>query len=414
MTVKESDSRNGPAEGDVEADEILFGTEALLPRVQELLTRIPSADGRRRFECFFTAAAATIEQFGQLSLTDVKGNGEPAPWEELEPAVRSSLRQLRAFLDVVRREFPVAEEPESGEGDLDFSLDGPAPTQPAKAAPTDPVQKVAALLGSFCSTIGREMRLMEETLHNEALVSDPWNLAERLCDFRGRTRSGIGEMVFMASRLFAVVRKEDVVPFYQEDLDRSLALRRGVTTLRERLGVQRVRLNRLLAKEDTPAVRRSLEKYLSDVDEFLADALFCVMRPADQRACRQARAELAALASSPTPGRQIESSIDGLEKFLDSLSLVNHRELLLAHDREVVEDASRHLDTCLDAVAGGAVAEARERLRRTLSAAKRLIGREPGFDLLLRLLGRLDITTLGEDDILAIGQLLRKQLSGTE
>lgn len=135
--MKESDSRNGPAEGDVEADEILFGTEALLPRVQELLTRIPSADGRRRFECFFTAAAATIEQFGQLSLTDVKGNGEPAPWEELEPAVRSSLRQLRAFLDVVRREFPVAEEPESGEGiSISRSTDPLRPNLPKRHPPT--------------------------------------------------------------------------------------------------------------------------------------------------------------------------------------------------------------------------------------------------------------------------------------
>ena len=42
----------------------------------------------------------------------------------------------------------------------------------------------------------------------------------------------------LAARLFAVVRKEDVVPFYKEDVDSSLELRRTIAGLRGRFDVQ--------------------------------------------------------------------------------------------------------------------------------------------------------------------------------
>ena len=393
----------------------LPGTETLLPRVQQLLTRITEKDERRRFECFFTSAAATIERLGDIDIDGSTRDGDVPNdtqyWEALEPVVRQSLQQLSAFLTLVRREFPIDTSAETASaGDDDFSLDGPATPQPQKQV-KDRVQEVADLFGSFCLTIARELRLIEEALAREALLVDRWNLLERLGEFRGRTRSGIGEMIFLAARLFAVVRKEDVVPFYKEDVESSLSLRRGVTTLRERVGVQHARLQRLLAKEDKAAVRVCLGKCLAELDGFITSPLFAAIRPADRRAFRQARRDFATVVERDAAfAREIESSIDGIEKFLDSLSLVNHRELLLAHDRELVDSATHHLDGLLDAVATDGLAAARESLRLAVRSAKELAGRTPALDVLLRLIQHVDIESVGVDEILAMEQLIRRQL----
>jgi hypothetical protein len=397
----------------IEFEITLPGTETLLPRVQQLLTRITEIPARRRFECFFTAAAATIERLGDIDVAATEADDDADDttyWDVLGPVVRHSLQQLGAFLTIVRREFPPTDEPATSSGDDDFTLDGPAMPAPQKKV-KDRVEEVADLFGSFCLTIGREHRLIEEAIANDALVADRCNLLERLGEFRGRTRSGIGEMVFLAARLFAVVRKEDVVPFYKEDVESSLALRRGVTALRERVGVQRARLERLRAKEDQAGVRGCCAKCLGELDAFIRSPLFNAVRPADRRAFRAARKDFAStVENEQTSGRDLTSAIDGIEKFLDSLSLVNHRELLLAHDREIIASTTRHLDALLDAIASEGIGPARESLRLAIRSAKELAGRAPALDVLLRLIQHVDIDGTGVDEILAIEQLVRKQL----
>src|SRR5688500_7694735 len=92
------DERNADDE-----DEALLEGGVLLPRVRELLTRIPKAAERGTYERFFTAAAAAIERLGELDVTAVVEDSETANadvWRSLEPTVTKTFRRVDAFLEV--------------------------------------------------------------------------------------------------------------------------------------------------------------------------------------------------------------------------------------------------------------------------------------------------------------------------
>ncbi|OGR09405.1 MAG: hypothetical protein A2341_20470 [Deltaproteobacteria bacterium RIFOXYB12_FULL_58_9] len=418
----ENTAARGRANDDVEinVDEADFESGTILPRVLELLTRTASEQERQRYERFFGAASVAIERLGEI---DVSGSEDEDPdntevtfWEKLAPVVTGTLRRVESFLDVVRNQFPITEVEQEAALDEAFdeafsSFDGGAPGTLATQEPTDSIQETAKTLRSFCSNLTRELRSLQDSLASPSIMQDRWNLLERIGEFRGRARSAIGEMVFVAARLFAVVRKEDVVPFYKEDVDTSLALRGSISALRNRIDVQRTRLERVDAATDDASARTYVKRILDEFHGFTRTNVYRSMRAVDRRTFLEVKRELEKIAKRTLlDSREIRTSLEGLARFLDSLTLMNQRELLLTHDKESIADIERHLNATVDAVVDEKPDVARSSLALALKTGENLFGREPTFDVLLNLFTHARIDTVELPELLAMAHLIRRQL----
>src|SRR5690606_20028705 len=136
-------------------------------------------------------------------------------------------------------------------------------------------------------------------------------------------------------------------------------------------------------------------------DAFMQTDPYASLRVVDRRSCSELREALADLmGKAKPPRRQVENAVEGLAKFLDSLTLVNQRELLIVHDRDAVADTEAQLDAVEAAVVEDRVDLAREALGRAVRTAEPLFGREPTFDGLLKLLRHVDPEQLDLDDTL--------------
>jgi hypothetical protein len=394
-------------------------TGTILPRVEQLLTRIASTEERQTYERFFRAASVAIERLGELDIAGPSNedpdSADPTFWEKLAPEVTGTLMRVEAFLDIVRHQFPITEV--ENETALDaafddaFSFDRAAVQPTTTNEPADIIQEAAKTLQSFCSNLTHDLHDLKKALATPALMQDRWNLLERLGAFRGRSRSGIGEMVFVAARLFAVVRKEDVVPFYKEDVVGSRALRRSVSAMRNRIDVQRARLELVKDKDDGRAVGASVARIMGEFDGFTQTDVYRSMRASDKRTFLGVRHNLRQLSQQGDfKPREVEQSVEGLTRFLDSLALMNQRELLLMHDRETIAQIVRALGATLDAVGHDDAGLARQHLRRALAISEGLMGREPTFDVLLELFRRTDLDHVELPELLAMAQLIRRQL----
>jgi hypothetical protein len=403
---------------DVDDDDFASGT--ILPRVEQLISRIGRAEEQDRYQRFFRAASVAIERLGELDVSgsdteDPDASGGLAFWEALAPAVTNTLKRVAGFLELVRTEFPITEAEQDvaldAAFDDAFAFDAPAPKQSEAARPRDSLQDAAKTLHSFCSNLTRDLHALEDALKTPTLMTDRWNLLERLGEFRGRARAAIGEMVFVAARLFAVVRKEDVVPFYREDVNSSLALRRSMAAMRRRTDVQRARLERLNVERDDRAARECLREFVSEFDGFTTTDVYRSLRAADRRTFLQVRRDLKKLSQHERLEKlELANMVEGVSRFLDSLSLMNQRELLVIHDRETIGEIERHLGATVDAIVATAIGDARAALKRALSACEKLAGREPTFDVLLALFAHAELDRYESADILAMAQLLRRQL----
>lgn len=356
---------------------------SLLPRIAEVLSRIADSEQRARTERFYQAAAAALAGLLQLEKqsldSDLKINTRRL-WPVLAPQFRATLEYVRDFLEVVRREYPAGDDDDGPGLDLDLAFAEDAVPTTADSEP-DRGSEIASVIRAIIENLARELGTMQKSLGHFAQVEDRWNLLETLGEFRGKARAGIGEAVFLVSREYAVVRKQDVVPFYIDELNASLALRQALGRFRRAyIPLQ----SELLAEEtwaDEAAAVRVLGLLGLELDSFLAGDAYRIMRSADQRAFFEVRRDIAWLDRESTlPRAELHDTVEGFTRFLESLLLINRREALVLHDREVIDACQREAARVHEEVAGGNPGEAIGALERLREESERLLGTNPTFD----------------------------------
>jgi hypothetical protein len=372
--------------------------DELLPRVKDVLARIADKDERRRFERFFATASAAIKLLNELRVFVVQDPdvSDETNWARAQIDFQRSLAYTRAFLDLVAQDFPrdASDETLDVDSAVDdaFDFEENAGPSPRKALPqgkaAERAHEIAGLFAGISADMRRELLNLEQLITSEARTAQRWQLFERLGEFRGRSRSAIGEMVFLAARLFAVVRREDVVPYYREYVHASLTLRRHIADLRLAFEIQTLRFQaRLRSGESLVPVVAGVH---AEVDGFMAKDAYKTMRAGDKQAFFEARRALYELVQAAAPSRRaIEEAIEGVARFVESLHVINRREVLVVHDQNALTLLEHHLDTALAGVCESDVARARAGLRGALAAGDLLYGREPSFDEVVGALNRL-------------------------
>lgn len=301
-----------------------------------------------------------------------------ALWEEIAPTVGASIGDVTTLLSRIEEEFPQEEEEE--EDDLDFAFSEEAfQTSPTISIPSTPEEKANEAENSIqaiASSLRSEVARFGQRVRNPTIVTDRWNLLMDLQEFRGKCRAGIGEMVFAACNTFQPVSRSQVVPEYAQDLDESLGVRYAVTTLNRAVGPLNGRVQ--AASEDH--LRGPLLAIQRELDHFRSSRGYATMRAGDKRFVIAFARGLAGIFNRKAYGSEGKQHIEGFAKFLDSLAIINQREILINHDRESFAKCGTLLEQAHEAFLADAIEAARSRLDEALEVARTLFGRERHLD----------------------------------
>jgi len=179
------------------------------------------------------------------------------------------------------------------------------------------------------------------------------------------------------------VSPTSVVPGYLTTLGRALLVRRGLADLSTKLGP----LNDVLQSTQTDEHQHAYTQIRTNMRQFVGSVVCRAMRAADRWQMVEFERDLAG--QSLLAGRQTS---EGLVKYVESLSSVNQREVLVLHDqRTIVEmrDAVASARQLIDL----SPRTARDEMERAYQAAQRLRGRHPATDALIIQLERFSSTS---------------------
>ncbi len=200
-----------------------------------------------------------------------------------------------------------------------------------------------------------------------------------LDDTQSSTSEGVHAVVSVVYEAFLPdVNPATVVPGYLTALGRALLVRRGIAELSSALEPY----NSVLQSGHVDVHEAALDKVRTIMREFVGSVVCKAMRAADRWEVVEFDRYL-----SEQPLKLARLTSEGLVKYLESLSSVNQREVLLLHDQRTLEEMQEALTSArslLDLSPKTAI----DMLDRAYQAAQRLRGRKVQTDQMIVALER--------------------------
>jgi hypothetical protein len=169
------------------------------------------------------------------------------------------------------------------------------------------------------------------------------------------------------------VSPTSVVPGYLTTLGRALLVRRGLAELATKLGPH----NDILQSTQTAEHHEALTAVRTTMRQFVSSVVCRAMRAADRWQMVEFERELAEQSLSAA-----RLTSEGLVKYIDSLSTINQREVLVLHDQRTIEEMRDALASARQ-LADLSPRTARGEMERAFQAAQRLRGRHPATDSMI-------------------------------
>jgi hypothetical protein len=370
-------------------------SEVELPAaVAQVLRELADGQFRARLFKVLTAATKAIVRLRDLDLTRIEQlassqeGSDLMMWEEVAPAVGASTADVSALLTTIHEQFP-EKEVAAEEDDLDIAFgpsDGNAQAESGPTIPTTPAEKQAAAekaVQSIAISLKYEVQRFGNRVRNPSIVTDRWNLLIDLQEFRGKCRAAMGELVYSAVSAFTELTRASVVPEYAADLSEALAARHAWMTLTRAVGPMNARLQIAGIENQRPllvAVQR-------EVEHFRSSRGYQRMRAGDKRFVLSFVQDLQQTLANRKFGKPAQQLVEGFAKFLDSMAVINRREILLNHDREAFAECGTLLEQVSLYLNNKEPSRAGAKLQLALAVAARLFGRDRTLDdyLVLRL-----------------------------
>jgi len=167
---------------------------------------------------------------------------------------------------------------------------------------------------------------------------------------------------------------ETVVPAYKTTLKRALAVRRGVATLLSDL----VPLNAVLQGSDPEHYANAHFAVKVALHAYVESPTCSAMRAADRWEITQFEQRLAT-----EPLKVARQTTEGLVKYLESLAVVNQREVLVQHDRRCADELREAITTSRE-LAELSARTARDIITKACVQTQDLLGRSPVVDTQIR------------------------------
>jgi hypothetical protein len=373
------------------------------PALESALSSVPESQAiRLRQVC--NGAASALARLTDLDLLQYEspvttGSHDLSTWEEMAPVVAATLRDVNAFIDLVRTQLS-AQPVVRGNG-LASLVEDAVLDDAARARLERVLESAASQLFEQVQTLGAKVR-------DPGVVADRWNLLAEVQASRTRFREHIGTLVFDLVGPFADFERSEVVPGLAEEVAGAVAVRAAVADLRRVLEARASKLRQASA-EDVQWHAQHLEQ---EMDAFGGTAPYRSLRAQDKRRLIEYRHEVRAMAALPLPAKaDVMEVCQRVLELVKSLAVVNQRSLLRRHDHEVwarsgvkLEQAEALL-TIDRRAAAVALAEAAE-------LAAGLYGRSEPLDEFLRRARKQSLALVPADEVGPVCDEFRALLAG--
>lgn len=373
-------------------------------KLEELLQSLSDRAFAERLRLVYVAAGQAITRLSDLDLlkyetAHVEDSPDLSLWEEMAPVIRDTVMDVNTLLNVVREQF--ASRPTAGAG----SGAPLAATVEARRA-----KDASELLLGWMQQLAQGITQLGETMRNPSVVSDRWTLLAEIQRLRERFREQMGNLVFESASAFGPVTRQQVVPGHEAEVKAAVMVRAIVADL-SRIVSARLTKVREAEPED---VQWNAQQLQTELDAFGRTAAYRHLRAQDKRHIIELRVRAGRMAIQDNPSKQeVLSVVEELDTIVRSLSHVNQRQLLIAHDREVWAGCGVRLERSMGLLAADPPGAARA-LAEAAASAQSLYGREPRLDAFLRKARKTQLSQLSGADLRVNVETLQTLLAGLE
>ncbi|MBI2377572.1 MAG: hypothetical protein HYV07_26460 [Deltaproteobacteria bacterium] len=283
-----------------------------------------------------------------------------------------------------------------GEADLDGAL---VPVI-GGAAHSVKDEDLAAALVPLASTLIAEIDDVKRRTLQSLDEDQPSRALRELDGCRESLEEAIGALLDALAAVYHVeITRGDLVPGYRSALDDALAIRRSTADLRRLVQAA----NAFVQQPALPTEERAhaLHRISEALNKFLAKDVVVRMRATDRWEFSRFREEL--VGKDPDAARLLA---EGFAKYLDSLSAINDRRVLLEHDRSVcatIRESIESGDSIVSVSEHGAV----DLYVEALTQAGKLLGYRDDLDELIR---KWELSPRSPTDTIALARRLREVL----
>ncbi len=381
----------------------------LSPRLEAVLADIPDRGLASRMAEVFRAASRAVGRLTDLDLlryesTVTQESADLSLWEEMAPVVADTVTDVNALLIVLRQTFSPGRPVENLAMLLDRAV------AEVSGAPTfeDRVGEAETLFRKVTEEIAEQVTRLGERMRDPAVVGDRWNLLAEIQFFRSRFREQIGMLVFETTSAFADVQRSEVVPGYAEELNSAVAVRAAVADLK-RVLENRGDKARVAELEDVQWHAQQLEK---EVDVFGQTRAYQALRAQDKRRIIEYRQQLREMAAERMPNRaELVALAVQFLGFVEKLSVVNRRSLLVEYDRALWAASGVKLERAAEFAEPNPTLAAQS-LQAAADLSWGLYGRDIRLDDFLRRVKKQPLSELGRVDVATAIEDLRVLLAG--
>ncbi len=303
----------------------------------ELLATITDRRIRRNVQKLLVFGAEAVQALGDIDAAlYLKEEGE----EQLQIVADAVLSHFRRLLEFIGMIAP-ASAASGGAPDAELDLDGSGPARAAAPAASKAMiphkqrsdeERWNALLKEMSTLqygLGSELKSFE-TRFAHALKNDNKDQAVRdLNDATTGLMDGVFAVMTTVYECFlGYAEPERMVPGHRDSLGKALAIRRALAELRR--GVRG--LNRRVQDPSTPpeVAETNYRRIVDAMTRFVDSDVFYYLRSDTRR-------DFWGLRETLTNGNAKQSRLDaeGFDKYLDSLSFVSQRGVLIKHDTDL-------------------------------------------------------------------------------
>ncbi len=265
---------------------------------------------------------------------------------EIAPYALSAVASINRLLAHLGESYvPPAEPTTTGDDfDLTFDLvDGPVgdsgltKDQPAGKQLTLEEQ-VADAAHAFGSMLRGHVLKFADRLEAALRQSDTWPLLAEIDDYKRKLTKALQGLLFGVLGVFAKeARRDEILPEYKSGVAEAVALR---STLAD-MTLAITRFNTAIAQATQEAAVPLVVAVSDRLQRFATRPEYSTLRADDKKAFIDFASTLHRLRRTKggIPMTQLKLAVEGFSKFLEAMGAINHREVLVIHDRQRLEQA---------------------------------------------------------------------------
>lgn len=368
-------------------------SETLSPAVAGILSGIPDTDLAQRVHSTVSHAMGALNELRRFNLPQdsfEETESEKAATDkhlEIAPYALSAVAAVNRLVGQLGSSFvaPKAQAEASDDFDFEFDLvDGPTGDavglSPARAGHTEMTieERVADAAHAFGGMLRQTVLRFADRLEAAVGQEDSWPLLAELDDSKRKLTKAVQGLLFGVLAVFkADARRDEILPEYRSSIAEAVSLR---STLAD-LTLAVTRFNNAIAAASAEQVVPLLVAVSDRLQRFSARPEYRTLRGDDKKAIIDFRSSLYRLRGTKggVPMVPLKQAVEGFAKFLEAMGAINHREVLVLHDRQRLQAAAEYLATAQSLLADD-VEGARAYLDQAVESLAAVHGRSQELD----------------------------------